>query len=81
MAPFVALRLPSPTQNVGIGLTCRLLASNLQPSSSLQPPTPPPSTLLNQTTATVTNMITTAVDYDYYTQEPVPYLPFNIYIE
>ncbi|OTF74087.1 hypothetical protein BLA29_014344 [Euroglyphus maynei] len=76
MAPFVALRLPSPTQNVGIGLTCRLLASNLQPSP-LQPPTPAP-TLLNQT---VTNMITTAVDYDYYTQEPVPYIPFNIYIE
>lgn len=49
MAPFVALHLPSPTHNVGIGLTCRLIASNLNQNDS--------------------------------TQEPVPFIPFNIFIE
>lgn len=50
MAPFVTLRLPSPTHNVGIGLTCRLLAKDLA----------------NQTEST---------------QEPLPYIPFNVFIE
>lgn len=50
MAPFVALRLPSPTQNVGIGLTCRLVAKNLSSQ--------------NETS-----------------QEPYPFIPFNIFIE
>ena len=53
MPPFVALRLPAPTHNVGIGLTCRILAKNVA----------------NQTELTQ--------DSD----EPLPFIPFNIFIE
>lgn len=28
LAPFIAVRLPSPNKYVGIGLTCRLVAQN-----------------------------------------------------
>ena len=54
MAPFVALRLPAPTQNVGIGVTCRIVAKNVS----------------NGTNTEMFNA-----------NEPVPFIPFNIFIE
>lgn len=57
MAPFVALRLPAPTQNVGIGITCRFMPSKF-------------------------SMKTDDDQIDGNNpQEPVPYIPFNIFIE
>ena len=53
MAPFVALRLLAPTQNVGIGLTCRIVAKN------------------------VANDTSSSID----SNEPAPFIPFNVFIE
>ena len=53
LSPFVVLKLAAPTHNVGISISCKLVAKNLYHES----------------------------DARFRTEEPVPFIPFTVFIE